>query len=335
MCGMTRAMICDPEMPNKARSGQSEEIRACIACNQACIGHAQLGLSISCIQYPESGREIQYGQRPKARQRRKVMVVGGGPGGMKAAAVAAECGHEVTLYEKSARLGGLALLAQLLPHRAEFGGIVTNLAREVERAGVAVKTRSEMTDGLLAAMRPDCLILATGSNRRLPPLPGGGEEWLIHAHDVVAGNAATCGRVLIYDWVADWTGVGLAEKLAAEGAYVRLAVNAPCAAFAIQNYTRDGAIARLFKLGVETIPFMRLYGVEERTAYLVHTPSQESLVLEDVDSVIAVYPGAPNDGLIAAARRLAIPAFAIGDAMAPRTAEEAVFEGLKAATEIP
>jgi 2,4-dienoyl-CoA reductase-like NADH-dependent reductase (Old Yellow Enzyme family) len=335
MCGMTRAMICDPDMPNKARAGQSEDIRACIACNQACIGHAQLGLSISCIQYPESGREIQYGQRPRARQRRKVMVVGGGPGGMKAASVAAECGHEVTLYEKSARLGGQALLAQLLPHRAEFGGIVTNLAREVERAGVAVKTHTEMTHALLARMRPDCVILATGSDRRLPHLPGGGEDRLIHAHDVVAGRAATGSRVVIYDWMADWTGVGLAEKLAAEGAYVRLAVNAPCAAFSIQNYTRDGAIARLFKLGVETIPFMRLYGVEARTAYLVHTPSQESLVLEDVDSVIAVYPGAPNDSLAAAARQLAIPAFLIGDAMAPRTAEEAVFEGLKAATEIP
>ena len=86
--------------------------------------------------------------------------------------------------------------------------------------------------------------------------------------------------------MADWIGVGVAEKLAAEGAYVRLAVNGPCAAFSIQNYTRDAAIARLFKLGVETIPFMRLYGIDDRTAYFMHTPSQESLVLEDVDTVV-------------------------------------------------
>ena len=63
LCGMTRALICDPEMPNKAKAGLSEDIRACIACNQACIGHAQLGLSISCIQHPETGREIEYGLR--------------------------------------------------------------------------------------------------------------------------------------------------------------------------------------------------------------------------------------------------------------------------------
>ena len=334
LCGMTRAMICDPQMPNKAKAGKTDDIRACIACNQACIGHAQLGLSISCIQFPESGRELRYGKRPHAATARRIMVVGGGPGGMKAAAVAAECGHAVSLHESSPRLGGQALLAQLLPHRAEFGGIVANLSREVERAGVAVKTRSEVTASLLAAERPDVVILATGSIARLSPLPGGGEQRLVHANDVIAGKAKIGGRVVIYDWQADWIGVGLAEKLAAEGAYVRLAVNGPCAGFGIQNYTRDAAIGRLFKLGIETIPFMRLYGIEERTAYFVHTPSQESLVLEDVDTVVSVYPGSPNDGLAGECRRLGIPVHLIGDAMAPRTAEEAVFEGLKIATEL-
>jgi 2,4-dienoyl-CoA reductase-like NADH-dependent reductase (Old Yellow Enzyme family) len=334
MCGMTRAMICDPEMANKARDGRTEDIRACIACNQACIGHAQLGLSISCIQHPETGREIEYGRRPRAQRGRKVMVVGGGPGGLKAAAVAAECGHDVTLYERTARLGGQALLAQLLPHRAEFGGIVTNLAREVELAGVKVATRTDVTKALMSDEHPDCIILATGGIPRLPPMPGGGESRLIHAHDVITGKAKTGDRVVVYDWMADWIGVGVAEKLAAEGAYVRLAVNGPCAAFSIQNYTRDAAISRLFKLGVETIPFMRLFGIEDRTVYFVHTPSQEILILEDVDTVVAVYPGEPNDRLATASRQIGIPTYLIGDALAPRTAEEAVFEGLKIATEI-
>jgi hypothetical protein len=155
MCGMTRAMICDPQMPNKACGDRPNDIRACIACNQACIGHAQLGLSISCIQYPESGRELQFGNRPKVADKANVLVVGGGPGGMKAAAVAAEIGHDVTLAEQSPRLGGQALLAQLLPHREEFGGIVTNLSREVEISGVKVLLNHHVTadfivDGALA-----------------------------------------------------------------------------------------------------------------------------------------------------------------------------------------
>ena len=120
MCGMTRAMISDPEMPRKARAGRADDIRACIACNQACIGHFQLGVPISCIQHPETGRELTYGAIMPAARRKRVLVAGGGPAGLKAAAVAAERGHEVSLHEASPRLGGQALLAQLLPRRLEF-----------------------------------------------------------------------------------------------------------------------------------------------------------------------------------------------------------------------
>jgi len=82
MCGMTRAMIADPEMANKARAGKVDDIRACIGCNQACIGHFQLGLSISCIQHPETGRELDYAEKPRAALPRKIIVVGGGPAGL-------------------------------------------------------------------------------------------------------------------------------------------------------------------------------------------------------------------------------------------------------------
>jgi len=136
MCGMTRAMISDPEMANKAKAGKLDDIRACIACNQACIGHYHAGYAISCIQNPASGRELTLGQPMPASRKRRVVVVGGGPAGMKAAATAAERGHEVILCEKENRLGGQALLAQMLPGRAEFGGLVTNLERELARAGV-------------------------------------------------------------------------------------------------------------------------------------------------------------------------------------------------------
>ncbi len=79
MCGMTRAMIADPEMAAKAKAGLTDDIRACIACNQACIGHFQMGISISCIQHPETGRELAYEAKPRAAKARRIMVVGGGP----------------------------------------------------------------------------------------------------------------------------------------------------------------------------------------------------------------------------------------------------------------
>ena len=108
MCGMTRAMISDPEMANKAQAGLLDDIRACIGCNQACIGHYHAGYSISCIQNPVTGRETILGELPRAAKPRRVLVAGGGPAGMKAAAIAAERGHKVILCEAAPRLGGQA-----------------------------------------------------------------------------------------------------------------------------------------------------------------------------------------------------------------------------------
>jgi hypothetical protein len=334
MCGMTRAMISDPDMPRKARQGLTDDIRACIACNQACIGHAQLGVSISCIQRPETGRELEFGSIIQASHPRRVMVIGGGPGGMKAAAAAAERGHRVSLYEKSARLGGQALVAQLLPHRGEFGGIITNLSREVERAGVEVKLRTTVTRETLLEERPDAIIVATGSEPRLPKAEIGEGIDVIHAVDIVSGRKKSGARVVVADWLADWIGVGVAEKLASEGSEVTLAVNGACPAIGIQNYVRDAAIARLHRLQVDMRPFMRFYGAENRTAYFIHTAAQEPITFEDIDTVVLCAPNRMVDGLAKHARSLGIACHLIGDALSPRTAEEAVYEGLVAAVNL-
>lgn len=331
MCGMTRAMICDPKMPSKARAGRTEDIRACIGCNQACIGHAQLGLSVSCIQYPESGRELLFGTRPTTDNPRTVAVIGGGPAGMKAAAVAAEIGHHVTLFEASRRLGGQANLAQLLPHRGEFGGIVTNLARELELSGATVRLSSVVTAELLAASRPDVVIIATGSVPALPPFERDGNLQVVLAADVISGQVRAGGRVVVYDWLANWIGAGIAERLAGEGCRVTLAVNGVCPAADIQNYVRDAAIARLHKLGVEMMPFMRLYGTQDATVHFLHTASHESVLVEGVETLVVASANRPSDELAEAARALGLETYLIGDALAPRTAEEAVFDGLSAA----
>lgn len=329
MCGMTRAMIADPEMANKARAGRTDDIRACIGCNQACIGHFQLGLSISCIQHPETGRELEFAAKPRAAVKRKIIVAGAGPAGLKAAAVAAERGHEVHVHEREAQTGGQARLAQLLPKRAEFGGIITNLTAEAERHGAVIYRRSEVTPALLQRERPDAVIVATGSRPHMPPFEGEAAQ-VVHVADILAGRAKTGQRVVVYDWMGDWAGSGIAEQLAAEGAHVRLAVNHHCASASIQTYVRFEQVARLHRLGVEVHPWLRLYGGDGRTAYFIHTPSREAVVMEDVDTIVLNTPNRQEDGLSVILQELGIPHEVAGDALSPRTAEEAVYEGMLA-----
>src|SRR5258708_18891550 len=217
VCGMTRAMICDPEMPNKAGRGAAADIRACIACNQACIGHFHKGYPISCIQNPVSGRELKYGTISPARVRRQVMVVGGGPAGMKAAIVAAQRGHRVSLHEREKRLGGQALLAQLLPGRAEFGGLVTNLLHEMAAAGVGVRPGSRVDRAVIESESPGVVVMATGAIPYRPSFASEGALQIADAWQILSEALEPGHSVVIVDWRADWIGIGIAERLAQSG----------------------------------------------------------------------------------------------------------------------
>jgi 2,4-dienoyl-CoA reductase-like NADH-dependent reductase (Old Yellow Enzyme family) len=334
MCGMTRALIADPEMPAKAASGRLDDIRACIACNQACIGHLQAGTPISCIQHPETGREERFGRIIPARRRIKVLVAGGGPAGMKAAAVAAQRGHEVLLCEASPRLGGQTLLAQAIPGRAEYGGLTTNLAREVALAGAEVRTGVAVTRALVEVEAPDAVIIATGGSPHLPPIERCEGAHLLDAWSVFEGKANVGHRVVVSDWRGDWVGMGLAEMLARNGAAVTLAVNAPVSGNALQMYLRDHWNGVLHSLGVRIEPYLSFYGADGGAAYFQHAVTQEPVVFDEIDSVVACHGAIAADTLEAELAGLEIETRLIGDCLTPRTAEEAIYEGLLAGMEL-
>jgi len=334
MVGMTRALICDPEMPGKAQAGRLDDVRACIACNQACIGHFHLGYPISCIQHPETGRELVYGKRKPIAKKKRILIAGGGPGGMKAAAVAAERGHDVTLCEAAERLGGQTLLAQLLPTRAEFGGIVTNLTREMELAGAKVLTRTKVTRALIERERPDAVIVATGAKPRAGEIEGVETGHVVNAWQVIRNEVNVGSSVVIADWRCDWIGMGLAEKLARSGCQVRLAVDGYMPGQRIHQYVRDHWLGELQKLNVEVIPLARLYGVDGETVYLQHATSGEPIVLEGVNTLVASLGHERVHDLEDELEGYVGEVHLIGDCLTPRTAEEAVFEGLKVAAEI-
>jgi len=330
VCGMTRALICDPQMPNKTDSGHVEDVRACIACNQACIGHFHRGLPISCIQHPETGREQQFGQLQQAPLRKRIMVAGGGPAGMKAAAVAAARGHEVTLYEASAQLGGQVLLAQLLPRRAEFGGASTNLQREMQLAGVEVVRNTRVDRALVEREQPDLVIVATGAEPYWPTFERGGELQVADAWQVLRDEVTLGRSVLVVDWRCDWIGPGIAERLVRAGHQVQLAVNGTHCGENLPLYVRDQLAGELHKLGIPITPYARLYGCDDTTVYLQHTASGEPMIFEDIDTLVLCQGHQPVDTLVDALKDL-VEVKRIGDCLAPRTAEEAIYEGLKVA----
>jgi NADPH-dependent 2,4-dienoyl-CoA reductase/sulfur reductase-like enzyme len=330
---MTRAQICDPEMANKAAADCPDDIRACVACNQACIGHLYLGAPISCIQFPETGRELETQRIRPAVRPKKVIVVGGGPAGMKAAIIAAQRGHDVTLFERSRQLGGQVLLAQLLPGRAEFGGVVTNLRRELDASGVKQEVGITVDVDFLKTRRPDHVVIATGATPYMPELELSDGRQVYTPWQVLQGQVE-CGSVIaIADWRGDWISLGLAEKLIREGRRVTVYTSAHTPGVSIMPYIRDQWTSDLAKLGVQFVSYARLYGADAHDAYFEHTYSGDAIIGEQVDTLIGSFGNATSD----TASQLELPdaeTHVIGDALCPRTVEEAVLEGLRVGIKI-
>jgi 2,4-dienoyl-CoA reductase-like NADH-dependent reductase (Old Yellow Enzyme family) len=313
MVGMARALITDPDFVNKMADGRAEDIRACVGCNQACVGHRLAHFPVSCIQNPVSGREHSHGENRPADNPKKVLVVGAGPAGMKAAVIAAQRGHSVQLHERSSKPGGQVNLAEALPGRAEFGGVTTNLLHELECSGVQLFLNSELDANSVAGIRPDHVILATGAVTRLPEVEVEGCE-LVDAWSVIRGECELGKNVVIADWSCDWSGLGVAEKLARDGHYVRLMSGGSVAGESIQAIVRDHWIGILHRIGVEMTAYASFYGAVDGSVYFQHMTGGEAIVCEQVDS---------NIGDFTVTR--------VGDMVSPRTVEEAVLDGFNAA----
>ena len=334
MCGMTRALICDPKMPNKAQNNQLDDIRACIACNQACIGHFHKGQPISCIQHPQTGREQQYGDLQTAAAPKKVMVIGGGPAGMNAALIAAQRGHCVSLYESGKQLGGQALLAQNLSRRAEFGGLITNLLQAMSKQDINIHLNTRVDMAKVQAEAADVVVLATGATPYAQPIEADDSILKLNAWQYLQGTAPQGKSVLLTDWRCDWVAPGIAELLVKQGFDVSIAINGLCLGETLPLYVRDELTATAQRLGIKLLPNARLYGYDNGTVYLQHNTSAEAVELEGIDTIIACDGQIALDELGDAIEDLGMVLHRIGDCNTPRTAEEAMYEGLKVAAMI-
>ena len=268
-----------------------------------------------------------------------MLVIGGGPGGLKAAAVAAERGHRVTLVEAGRRVGGQVLLAQELPERAEIGGAVDNLLAEARRSGVEIVTGVRADLAYVRERAPDVVVVATGAVPYRPPIEVMGSPVILQTWDVIRGTAVPDGHVVVADFRSDWTGLGVATLLATRGHRVTLAVVGTMAGQRVQQYIRDTMTATARRAHVDIRPTMRLYGADSSAVFLQDVLTGDPVVVDDVAALVLAQGQTPDDSLLAeleAAVEGGAPfeVRAVGDVLSPRTIEEAVLEGLREAIAI-
>ena len=168
---MARPMLADPAFVNKIKAGNSERVNTCIACNQACLDHTFKELMVSCLVNPEANRELEFSQMPKGKKS-KVVIIGSGPGGMEAARLSATLGHEVTLYERSNKLGGQLNMAASIPGKFEFKETIRYFENELKHLGVNILLNSECSLEMLEKLNPDAVVFATGVRPRGFNIPG-------------------------------------------------------------------------------------------------------------------------------------------------------------------
>lgn len=194
--GMSRCSLADPDMPNKAMEGRFDEIRPCVRCVQGCTGWVVKQIPIRCCLNPVLGNEYRYTFEDQP-EKKKVLVIGGGPGGMQAAIAAGRRGHDVTLWEKNDRLGGELLAAVCPPGKGEFASYIIALKKELshlDNVRVVLNKTAEKDEVL--AFGADKVILATGGLPNLPKFLGNREN-VIPAREVLLGHVQVEGRILV------------------------------------------------------------------------------------------------------------------------------------------
>jgi len=346
---LARQLFADPEWVMKAAEGRADDIRRCVAAN-FCWKSVSRGGRVQCVYNPELGREQEWGHGSlrHVEQPKRVLVIGAGPSGLEYARIASARGHEVLVLERESQVGGHVRLEALLPSRKEFGLIATWLEAQARKNGADVRTSSPVTpenlDEVLAAERPDHVVVATGSSVcrdgfqgwTAGPIPGWESGNCIGWDEVVTGAAHVTGNAIVLDdlchVVAPLTAVALAQNGASS---VRLVTRWPMVGLeTILDVYLDWILPKLYQSGVEMLCDLWVEKIDGRTVSLINVHHADDRREVEADAVVMVTGRRSENTLYALVKERGTSVEAIGDAVAPRGTYEAVYEGHRQARKL-
>jgi 2,4-dienoyl-CoA reductase-like NADH-dependent reductase (Old Yellow Enzyme family)/thioredoxin reductase len=328
LIAMGRALLADPEFPRKAREGRFQDIRPCIGCLQGCRDYLYQGLPITCLVNAQAGREMEFRISP-AENRKKVFIIGGGPGGMEAARVAALRGHEVTLAEKENHLGGQFRLASLPGGKREIRGYLDYLSGQLKKLGIKIRLNQEVTPEDLKGIKADAVILAAGGIPLLPPIPGFDRENVITAWQALAHPEKAGKKVVIIGGGS--VGAETAEFLLDHKKDVTLVEMLPEIAGDAEKVNRKVLLRSLGEKGVKIRVLTQATAILAEGVEVEFDGNKETL---PADTVVLATGIRPNNDLEAALRPLPAKLHKVGDCTKPRKAIDAIHEGFQAAVKL-
>jgi 2,4-dienoyl-CoA reductase-like NADH-dependent reductase (Old Yellow Enzyme family)/thioredoxin reductase len=318
LVAMGRSLIADPELLKKSMNGGN--IRPCIACNQGCIERLYYGFAITCLVNPRVGREFQIPVLTKTSSPKKIAVVGGGPGGLEFARVAAERGHKVTVFEKEKELGGRFKIASKPPKKEEIAEFIDYLSRSVAASGVEVKTgTAAVPEELLQGNRFDEVVVAVGAEPICLPMAQG-QSTVAFAEDVLQDKVKLGKKVVIVG--GGMVGCETADLIAGDGRLVIIIEMLPQIAGDVEARTRKLLLQRLDACKVEILCNTKVEGIDKNKVLC----SQAGIRcdIDAVDNIILAIGYKPNPSI---SQLQSAKIHKIGDCAQPGKAITAVHEG--------
>ena len=328
LIAMGRALLADPEFPRKTQEGRWKDIRPCIGCLQGCRDHLYRGLPITCLVNPRAGMEREY-QIKAAEKKKRVLIIGGGPGGMEAARVAALRGHEVTLAEKRNHLGGQFHLASLPDGKREIRVYLDYLTRQLKKLGVQIRINHEITPENMREVKADVVILAAGGSPLVPAIPGINRQWVIPAWQALEQPEKVGEKAAIVG--AGSVGAETAEFLLDRGRDVTLIEMLSQIAGDAEMINRKVLLRSLGEKGAQIRVLTKVTGILPGGVEMEFDGRKEIL---PVDTIVLAVGTRANDELEATLREESVEFYKIGDCATPRKAIDAIHEGFKAGLRI-